>query len=193
MKGLAPQLAIRAPLSLEDAREKIGAAVWLYLELLSLSNDRGVALCRLDRLAADLQCSEEEVQGWLGVLHGAGLIEPTTPPPFLVIRLRFWSGEAANAAESAAAYSNSFQAIQRRESKSNSNSSKRVDEREALLQEILETVGESDPTQFRAVLDLYAPDVIRAVIGRVRMAGEIRKSKTALFRFLLSKQPKHHV
>ena len=56
----------------------------------------------------------------------------------------------------------------------------------------LEVVGETDAEQFRPVLDLYDVEVIRAALARVRAAGEIRKSKTALFRYLLGKLSKSH-
>lgn len=144
MTGFAPQPAILAPLHVEHFREKIGSAVWLYLHLLAASNDRGVALSRLDRLSEDLHASEAEVQEWLGVLHGVGLIDPTTPPPFLVIRLRFWPGEARDTAKSAAPNSYSSQAIHDSESKS-SNSSYSGPDHEALLAQIIDVLGESDP------------------------------------------------
>ena len=59
----------------------------------------------------------------------------------------------------------------------------------ALLQEILATLGESDPTTFRGVLANYPEGAIRAALSRVRATPpeKIRKSRTALFRHLLAK------
>src|SRR5438034_8456605 len=95
MIEVAPRRAIRAPLEIESYATRIGPAIWLYLELVSIAQHDGRAMCRLDRLAASFKASEEQIQAWLQMLHGAGLIEPTTPPPFLVIRLRFWPGRSS--------------------------------------------------------------------------------------------------
>ncbi len=56
---------------------------------------------------------------------------------------------------------------------------------EALLQEILETLGETDGHAFERAVVLYSPHVIRLALNRVRRAKGIRKSRTALFRHLL--------
>ena len=58
-----------------------------------------------------------------------------------------------------------------------------------LLQEVLATLGETDPTTFRGVLDHYSPAAIHAALERVRATPpeKIRKSRTALFRHLLAR------
>ena len=58
-------------------------------------------------------------------------------------------------------------------------------ERENLLKEILDTLGESDPSTFRHALTHFPPAVIRLALERVRAMKSIRKSKTALFSYLL--------
>lgn len=58
-------------------------------------------------------------------------------------------------------------------------------EAEALLSEILATLGESDPTTFRGALRAYSPIIIRTTLARIRKMKHVRKSRTALFRFLL--------
>jgi hypothetical protein len=57
-----------------------------------------------------------------------------------------------------------------------------------LLQEVLSTLGETDPTTFRGVLDHFPAAAIRAALERVRATPpeKLRKSRTALFRYLLS-------
>jgi hypothetical protein len=71
------------------------------------------------------------------------------------------------------------------ESNSNSDSHRPVDPE--LMREVLETLGESDPATFTGALEHYAPAIIRKALERVRAAGSIRTSRTALFRYLLPK------
>jgi hypothetical protein len=58
---------------------------------------------------------------------------------------------------------------------------------EALLGEILETLGETDRTSFEGAIKNFAPDVIRKALDRVRRTTSVRKNRTALFRYLLTK------
>lgn len=58
-------------------------------------------------------------------------------------------------------------------------------EGETLLQEILDTLGETDPTTFRGAIRSYAPGVIRTALARIRKMKNIQKNPTAVFRFLL--------
>ena len=55
----------------------------------------------------------------------------------------------------------------------------------ALLREILETLGESDPATFRGAIRRYPPGVIRTALDRTRRMKTVRKNRTAVFRFLL--------
>jgi hypothetical protein len=58
---------------------------------------------------------------------------------------------------------------------------------EGLLAEILATLDETDPESFRPVLKRYSPWQIQTALKRVRETPpkKLRKSRTALFRFLL--------
>ncbi len=180
-----PRGCLDAVFRLEAREQRLASAIWLYLALLRIASRRGLVCRQLEKLADDLGSSADQIQEWLGTLHGAGLIEPTTPPPFLVIRLNFWPGETAQTHDSAPApYSYSSQASRENKSSSNSYSPEGSD---VLLKKILSVLGESDPESFRPVLQLYPDDVIRKALDRVQAAGEIRKSKTALFRYLLGK------
>jgi hypothetical protein len=65
------------------------------------------------------------------------------------------------------------------------NSYRQPDGSNPLLQEILETLGESDPATFRGAVDHYPPHVIRTALSRIRRMKTIHKSRTAAFRYLL--------
>ncbi len=166
--------------------ERLAGAIWLHLHLLSVCNHRGLVCRRLEKLAEEVGASEEQVQAWLGVLHGAGLIRPETPAPFLVIRIASWPGEGEN---NASPYGYRF--TQSRESKSNSNSDGHSPVDPELMREVLETLGETDPAPFNGALEHYAPALIRKALEKVRSAGQIRTSRTALFRYLLPKLDRH--
>jgi hypothetical protein len=183
MSDAALRQSIAAALRVTPRDERLGSAVWLYLQLLADCNHRGLVCHRLEKLAAELAASEEQVQAWLGILHGAGLIHPETPAPFLVIRISSWPADGGS---DASPYGYRFQSKQSNESKSY-----RPEDRAALLKEILETLGESDDALFTGALDHYSPKVVRKALDRVRAAGTIRTSRTALFRYLLPKLSKH--
>ena len=67
------------------------------------------------------------------------------------------------------------------------NSSYRLAGDDALLREILETLGETDPTSFEGAIKNFSPTVIRKALDRVRKTRSLRKNRTALFRYLLTK------
>ena len=118
--------------------------------------------------------------------------------PFLVIKLGLWSdspapengkppesGPSSSALQYEVPVSSNSKAIAAISNQEDGGQG----EGEALLDEIRSTLGESDAAQFRPVLGHYPPAVIRQALGRVAKTppNQIRKSKTALFRFLLSK------
>ena len=185
-----------APLVMPDGVQRLGRALWLYVRLLTLTNNRGLIIRRSDQLADDLRVSEDEIDDWLMRLAEAKLVEVQVPTPYLVIKLSLWSDESSDslqesrvpASRSTSQGYSSTLAIHD-ESKSNSSEEVRTKSQEpdVLLAEILSVLGESDPTSFRPLLTHYPPQVIRGVLQRVRTAGQIRKSKTALFRYLLGK------
>ena len=158
----------------------------ILLEVLGRrANHRGLVIARDAALADAVGVSREEIRSALRKLEGAALVEVLSPSPFLVVRLRAWPGKEPKSSESArSAYSYSQQLLQTKDLKD----SYRAEELAAhggLLHEILEVLGEDDPASFRKAVDLYAPQVIRTALDRVRRARNIRKNRTALFRHLL--------
>ena len=138
------------------------------------ANGRGVVLGRSDAMEAELEASPDALGHELTALEREGVVEILAPLPFLVLRLKKWSGRGQ---QSAFAYSSLLSHNRLIESESYRH--------EPLLHEILETLGETDVKAFAPVLEHYSPQIIRTALRRVRRARGIRKSRTALFRHLL--------
>jgi len=152
----------------------------LLVILRSRAGPRGVASVHEDILAKGAEASKEEVGAGLERLGRAGLLQILTPAPFLVLKVRSWSGSGrkpANSRPSAYSYSSSINRL---------NESYRQPG-QTLLREILDTLGEIDPTSFEGAVRNFSPEVIRKALDRVRRARSFRKNRTALFRYLLTK------
>jgi hypothetical protein len=146
--------------------------------LLEKRNPGGLILTREAALIEELACSPEELRAGLNALVSEGWLVVLAPLPFLAVKIKMWPGKDVSAAVSAPKpYSYSFQ------SQLNKNSYR--GQIGPLLQEILDTTGETDPAPFKGALEAYSPTVIRLALERVRTARTIRKNKTALFRHLL--------
>lgn len=150
------------------------------------ANNHGLVMARESQARRHLQCSSAELQSALGELESGGEIEILSPLPFLVLK---WSGKQPKETDSGVS---AYSAIQQLSNKQQLNSSYRharahwpIDQ--ALLAEILETLGETDGKSFEKAVELYSPHVIRKALERVRQAKGIRKNPTALFRYLLTK------
>lgn len=154
----------------------------LLTRLKGSANARGIVPIRGDILAEELGAPQEEVGAAVDKLEQAGLLTVLAPFPFLVIRLRSWSGnvtKAGNSQPSAYSYS--------KLSSDRLNESYRTSADGGLLREILDTLGETDPTTFEGAVRNFPPEVIRKALDRVRRTRSLRKNRTALFRYLLTK------
>lgn len=150
-------------------------------------NARGVVLVAEDVLLLEAGAARETVAESLGKLERAGLVEILSPLPYLVLRLRTWPGKGEKVPISApTAYSSSKQLLQQQQLNSSYRPAPAHDPVDPkLLEEVLETLGETDGKSFEKAVELYSPHVIRLALDRVRRARGIRKSRTALFRHLL--------
>lgn len=154
----------------------------LLARLRERANSRGIVPIRGEALAGEVGAPSEEVGAALDKLEQAGLLTILAPFPFLVLRLRSWPGKSTEPRDSrAAGYSYS------KLSSNHVNDSYRRPADAALLREILDTLGEKDPTTFEGAIKNFAPDVIRKALDRVRRTRSLRKNRTALFRYLLTK------
>ena len=152
----------------------------------SHANNRGMVVITEETLLRELGTDHETASDELSKLERAGPVDILTPLPFLVLKLRKWPGrteKVGTSSHSAYSYSKLLQPKQLK------NSYRRADPAQeppsTLLREILETLGEAEPSSFEKAIELYSPHVIRAALERVRRAKDIRKSRTALFRHLL--------
>jgi len=198
---LSPQLrtVLTAPFLDGQGARSLGRALWLYLHIVLEVDRRGLFIRRLGRIVTALGVGEAEVQQWLDRLSQGRLIEILSPAPFLVIKLRSWSGNTRSEIVSASADSGQSSNLHIEVPVSSSSSAAAAfsstgdggpGEGEALLREVLDALGEeADAEEFRELLPRYSPATVRQALRRVETTplNQIRKSKTALFRYLLDK------
>ena len=164
------------------------------------ANHHGLATVREPQLLVDLSATHEDVASALDALTQAHLIEVLSPLPFLVVKLPKWSGHSsaervespevippssklpldvpASSGQTAAAAASSKQ------------EDRGAGEGEALLDDVVGLLGpEADRDEFRTLLAHFSAGVARQALRRVAAtpASRIRKSKIALFRYLLTK------
>lgn len=154
----------------------------LVARLRERANAHGIVSVRGSIIAEEIGAPEEEVGSALDKLEQAGLLTILSPFPFLVLRLRSWSSATQEPADSRVpGYSYS------KLSSNHVNESYRQPGDAALLREILDTLGETDSTTFEGAVRNFSPEVIRKALDRVRRTRSLRKNRTALFRYLLTK------
>lgn len=142
---------------------------------------RGIVPIREEVLLREVRATREDIGIALDKLEHAGLVKIFAPFPFLVLKLQTWPGRDSEPRDSRPpAYSYS------RLSSNRLNESYRRGG-DALLREILDTLGETDPTSFEGAIKNFPADVIRKALDRVRRTRSLRKNRTALFRYLLTK------
>ncbi len=162
----------------------------LLKALRSRANVRGLVMVREKVLLEALGIAGDALRKNLRKLEDEREVTVLSPLPHLVLRLRKWPARQAAAARmapipgpsAARAYSSQSSLS---ESPKLKESYRRPGADEALLREILDTLGETDPEPFRGAIRSYSPWVIQTALGRIRRMKFIRKSPTALFRYLL--------
>jgi len=179
---------------------RIASAVRLYLHLARLAAPWGTIIRSRKRLANDIGVSEHAIDRWVRRLADARLIRIQVPSPFLVIRMSFWSistvrgvekatpaGPEANDTDNARGGSSKLPEPAVASSKSSGEGGR--GEGAALIPEVRAVLGDDDTAEVSELLDQYPAYVIRKALNRVRLTpqSQIRKSKAALFRYLLAK------
>lgn len=164
------------------------------------TNHRDLVIVREPALRDELGISPADLRAALKELQERRLVEVLSPLPFLVLK---WSGKRPIDRENGRKSGPSDRSRYSSYSFNNKSIDKSIaikaiaetGEADALLQDILATLGETDPTTFRGVLQHYAIKHIRTVLDRIRATPpeKFRKSKTALFRYLLAKTKKSSV
>jgi hypothetical protein len=151
--------------------------------LLQRANHRGLVIALESVLTGELRIAQNAFRTALRELEALKAIQVLSPPPFLALKLLKWSGHHTKPAEtrpSACSFQSSLS-----QSKQLKESYRQPTVDEALLREVLDTLGETDPTTFRGALRAYSPGIIRTALARIRGMKHIQKNPTAVFRFLL--------
>lgn len=199
---------VAAPFIVSESRTRVGDALWLYVWLVSHANTAG-HICRTQStLAADLNVTESVVEQWIANLAATHLIEIHTPSPYLVLKLRFWRGSGASSTLADA--ENGLQTGLQKPVQNNvpvssslllpdSITSKPIDrgvdrglgEGEGLVAEAQAVLGLAEVAPLRDLIAQHPPPVVRQALVRVAStpAAQIRKSRFALFRYLLNTLP----
>ena len=184
---------------IENGVSKLGRALWLYVILIIRAGDRGRVIRTTPHLAKDIGVSEDTLVTWLNRLRDAGLVEVQSPPPYLVTKLRFWPGRSSSRADMGPASSSKSALRQGYVPVSSSKAAaaaKREDggvgEGETLLDQTIETLGSADREEIRALIENYPSELTRRALARVQNTpdAQIRKSREALFRYLLDRLSK---
>lgn len=191
--------AIASMLATPNPVRMIGSAVWLYLTLLQTANHRGLVVRTRTRLAESLSVTEDLVDIYLTRLMQRRLIDIQSPPPYLVISLPGWAGsELRNATERPNSSEQSRQIVLDVPVSSSKllaaavkkkNGVGVLGEGESLLAELQREFPKADRVELQRDLDTHAAAIVRQALTRVRQtpSEQIRKSRLALFRYLLSK------
>ena len=188
------------PFKAPEAIDRLGRAIWLYVHLVAIANSSGHICRSLDSLAADLGVSPGQVETWLARLVHAEAVSVHVPAPYLVIKLRFWSTAEEKSTDNASQNSDSHREVpvnsklQLAAAENNKQASSSEDGGSGeggteLVAEVLRVLGETDAGEFRELIEQLPRPVVLKALLRVKStpADQIRKSKAALFRYLLNK------
>jgi hypothetical protein len=194
------RMLIHAPFQIPDRVHRLGRGVWLYLWLLDNVNVQGMVCRTSQSIAKSLRIPEGEALDWLGRLVGLGLVEVKSPAPHLIVKLTKWSGHAPVTGQNREEISvngdedlNTVRSV----NVSYVESKNREDVRhgdggagegaDRLLAEVRQTIG--DPEGLDTLLTRFSEPVIRRALAltQAKPERELKKSRAALFYFLLKK------
>ena len=187
---------LRAPLRVDGAVPILGRAVWLYLWLLANASMSGHVCRTAGPIARELNVSEATIENWLARLEKARLVRIQSRPPYLVLKLAFWSGVAPKSAETALPHkgvpvssSSSKQQQKKNMQASSSEEEGGLGEGEALIARLLRSLGQEHAAEVHELVRRHPEAMIEKALGRVQRTppSHIRKSKLALFRYLVNR------
>lgn len=188
--------AIAMVLATPNPTRMIGAAIWLYLTLIQAANHRGLVIRTRKQLADALMVTEDLVEIYLVRLHQRRLIEIKSPSPYLVISLSAWSDRAnKNSADTPGLTNENRQIVlevpvgQLAEAGKKKNGVGVPGEGGSMLIELEREFPEATRTDLEQDIATHSPAVVHSALTRVRNTppDQIRKSRLALFRYLLGK------
>lgn len=194
-----PRSAIDALFASNLLLPRLASAVRLYLHLARLAAPWGTIIRSRKRLSDDIGVSEHAIDRWVKRLAEAKLIRVQVPSPFFVIRMHFWSGnkvisveKSTSAGPKASDIDNargSSSKLQEQAAALKGSGDGGPGEGAALIPEVRAVLGDTDAAEVAELLDQYPAHAVRKALNRVRLTpqSQIRKSKAALFRYLLVK------
>lgn len=145
------------------------------------TDHRDLVIVREAVLLEELRITSDVLRAAIAKLGKDRLLEVLSPLPFLVVKWSVKRPKSPDSHENAYSFESSLSQSERLKESYRPTRA----EPEALLQEILDTLGETDPTTFRGAIRSYPPGVIRTTLARIRKMKNIQKNPTAVFRFLL--------
>ena len=191
-------------LAVPECRSTVGDAVWTYLALMKAANHRGLVCKRSDQIAATLNTDEATLLADLAKLSGLGLIRSLNPAPYLVIQLTLWPGKDASPHKPAPVETGPRPAahvevpVSSGEAAAAASASRPEvggqGEGGDLLDHVLTVLGpDADAKEMRELVAVHPSELVRRAIQRVEATPtrQIRRSRTALFRYLLTKLIPH--
>ena len=190
-------------LAVPEFRRNVGDAVWTYLAVLKTANFSGVVSKRSDQLAELLKTDEPTLLADLARLADLGLIRSLNPAPYLVIQLALWPGKVDTPRPIPPAAGGETPVTQEVARVSSSAAAASASQPEVggqgeggdLLNRVLAVLGpEADVEEMRGLIETYPAETVRRALQRVEATPtwQIRRSRTALFRYLLTKlNPPH--
>ena len=189
--------SVEAPFLAANGMERLGRSVWLYLHLLRSANHLGLVMRTVERLHDELVVPKETIEEWLRRLVDSRLLVIESPAPFLVIKLPFWSSHVDPTSENPGQPSGSGASalevpVSSKQQPAAAFSQAReggAGEGEALLAEVARSLDGAGTGEVRDLLSEFPKHVVLKALIRVKTtpSSQIRKSKLALFRYLLTK------
>jgi hypothetical protein len=198
-----PIRALDAVFGVPRPADRLGGSLILYLALVRHAGPHGSVISTRARISKELGVEEDRIGRWLSCLVAAGLVRVQSPLPYLVAHLVSWSGENPSERENP---SNS-EALSKAhiEDSYSYQSNKQLSGKQAiaigdggagegvLARLAREVVGPEVEAELPAILAHHSPDHVARALDRVRNTPpeKIRKSKIALFRYLIAKTDRH--
>lgn len=186
---------LAAPLHVQRGIDRLGRSLWLYVRLVAIANASGHICRTLDSLANDLGVQPGQAEVWLARLVHVGLVSVLTPPPYLVTKLRFWSASDDETSRSSGQNGDSHREVPVSSKQAAAAALKKTEDGGAgegggeFVAEVLQVLGETDAGEFRELIEQLPRPVVLKALLRVKStpSDQIRKSRAALFRYLLNK------
>ena len=187
-----PDAVLFHPLRITHGAQQLGRALWLYLLLLRHANEHGLVVRSRAHLANDLTVSESTIDEWLDRLMNAKLVRVLSPSPYLALRLDLWSGSGSESGNSALSHmsalgSRSSSKLQQHAAADPSSNGDRGPGEGAPSDEEIRGILRDPDVDIATLVGSARSTVIRKALSRVRATpdAQIRKSRTALFRYLI--------